>query len=191
VVAPPGISAAEQAALTDRVRRLVASPSWRETLARTGWTDAYLDGPAFRQFLLAEQARVHAVIDRLAQQAGAPAGATWQPTARTAPITALLACVALAAGRWWQRRGAAGKAASPARLTSVVGILAVLGLQAVAMPLVGFVPLAAVVFATTSQALGSRRPLRDAAIGALFAGALAVLFAWGLDVPLPRGRVLP
>ena len=66
VVAPPGISAAEQDALTRRVRRMVASPSWRETLQRTGWTDAYLDGAAFRQFLLAEQARVHAVLGRLA-----------------------------------------------------------------------------------------------------------------------------
>jgi uncharacterized BrkB/YihY/UPF0761 family membrane protein len=58
------------------------------------------------------------------------------------------------------------------------------------MPLVGFVPMAAAVFATTSRALGSRRPRRDVAIGALFAVALALLFAWGLDVPLPRG-VLP
>jgi putative tricarboxylic transport membrane protein len=191
VVAPPGISAAEQAALTDRVRQMVASPSWRETLARTGWTDAYLDGPAFRQFLLAEQARVHAVIDRLAQQSGTTAGTSWQPTARTAPIAALVACVALAAGRWWQRRTAPETAAPVARMAPVLAILAVLGLQAVAMPLVGFVPLAAVVFATTSHALGGRRPVRDAAIGALFAAALAVLFAWGLDVPLPQGRLIP
>jgi putative tricarboxylic transport membrane protein len=191
VVAPPGISAAEQAALADRVRRLVASPSWRETLERTGWTDAHLDGPEFRQFLLAEQARVHAVIDRLAQQSGTTAGGRWQPTADTAPVAALVACITFAAGRWWQRRGATGDVVPTARLVPVAGILAVLGLQAIAMPLVGFVPLAAVVFATTSHALGSRRSLRDAAIGGLFAAALAVLFAWGLDVPLPTGRLVP
>ena len=187
VVAPPGISAAEQAALTDRVRSLVASPSWRETLQRTGWTDAYLDGPAFRQFLLAEQARVHAVIGRLAQQSGTPPPATWMPTARTAPTAALVACLALGLARWWQRRGAADGTPPPTRVVPVVTLLAVLGLQAFAMPLVGFVPMAAAVFATTSRALGSRRPLRDVAIGALFAAALALLFAWGLDVPLPRG----
>jgi putative tricarboxylic transport membrane protein len=189
VVAPPGISAAEQAALTGRVRALVASASWRETLQRTGWTDAYLDGPAFRQFLLAEQARVHAVIGRLAEQSGTPAPASWMPTARTAPAAALIACVALGLARWWQRRTGADTATAM-RLAPVVALLAALALQAIAMPLVGFVPMAAAVFATTSRALGSRRPRRDVAIGALFALALALLFAWGLDVPLPRG-VLP
>jgi putative tricarboxylic transport membrane protein len=189
VVAPPGITAAEQAALTGRVRDLVASPSWRETLQRIGWTDAYLDGPAFRQFLLAEQARVHAVIGRLAQRSGTPAPTTWLPTARTAPIAALVACLALGVARWWQRRGGADPGSAATRFAPVVTLLAALGLQAIAMPLVGFVPMAAAVFATTSHALGSRQPLRDVAIGALFAVALAVLFAWGLGVPLPRAGV--
>ncbi len=85
VVAPPGISAAEQAALTARVKAMVGSAAWQETLQRTGWTDLYADGAAFRQFLLAEESRVVGVIERL--QSGRPAVATgFTPTARTAPL---------------------------------------------------------------------------------------------------------
>ncbi len=186
VVAPPGISAAEQDALSDRVRRMVASPSWRETLQRTGWTDAHLDGAAFRQFLLAEQARVHAVLGRLNQRSGDTHVAAWQPTSRTAPAIALVACLLLAVGVAWQHRGRA--ATTPVLpMAPTASLVAALALQAVGMPLVGFVPMAAGVFATTSRALGSRQLLRDLAVGAVFAGMLAALFAWGLDVPLPMG----
>ena len=186
VVAPPGISAAEQDALSRRVRQMVASPSWRETLQRTGWTDAHLDGAAFRQFLLAEQARVHAVLGRLSQRSSEVRTPAWQPTSRTAPALALVACALLALGVFLQRRGRP-VAAPTLQLAPAATLVAALSLQAVGMPLVGFVPMAAGVFATTSRALGSRRLARDLAIGAVFAGALAALFAWGLDVPLPMG----
>ena len=104
VVAPPGISAVEQATLTARVRALVGSAAWRETLQRTGWSDLYADGHAFRQFLLAEQARVVGVIARL--QAGrtrAPRGFT--PSPRTAPAVAVTLALGLGVLLWWQRRG--------------------------------------------------------------------------------------
>ena len=186
VVAPPGISAAEQDALSQRVRQMVASPSWRETLQRTGWTDAHLDGAAFQQFLLAEQARVHAVLRRLDQRSSEARLPTWQPTSRTAPALALTACAVLAIGVYLQRHG--GSVAAPALpITPAATLVAALALQAVLLPLVGFVPMAAVVFATTSRALGSPRLRRDLVIGAAFASALAMLFAWGLDVPLPMG----
>ena len=55
------------------------------------------------------------------------------------------------------------------------------------MPVVGFVPTAAVVFATGAYALGSTRVARNVAIGLAVASALAVLFGAGLDVPLPMG----
>ncbi len=118
VVAPPGISAAEQEALTARVRALVGSAAWRDTLQRTGWTDLYADGPAFRQFLLAEQARVVGVIERLqAGRAVAPGGLTL--SARTAPTVAVTLAAALAALLVWQRRddGRATASSSPAAST--------------------------------------------------------------------------
>ena len=190
VVAPPGISAAEQEALTRRVRALVASPSWRETLARTGWTDAYLDGAAFRQFLLAEQARVR-------RRARPPAGTVGASGRRLAADGAdrarrdadrgrrscrgsRLAAAHRRSRRWRRGHRAGGRPRRDARRC-----------QAIALPLAGFVPVATVLFASTSRALGSRRLLRDVALGAALAGTLAVLFAWGLGVPLPSGGELP
>ena len=194
VVAPPGISAVEQAALTARVRALVGSAAWRDTLQRSGWTDLYADGPAFKQFLLAEQARVTGVIARL--QAGGDAargtdarGITarrFTPSPRTAPTAAIIVTVALAALLVWQRRGQ-GSTASTGGEGRVVAIAAACIAQAVLMPLVGFVPTAAVVFATGASALGSARPLRNLAIGLAVAVTLAVVFGAGLDVVLPMG----
>jgi len=128
---------------------MVASPNWRETLQRTGWTDAHLDGAAFRQFLLAEQARVQAVLGRLNQRSSETRAAAWQPTSRTAPAIALIACALLAVGVAWQQRGRV--AMTPVLpIAPTASLVAVLALQAVGMPLVGFVPMAAGVFATTT-----------------------------------------
>lgn len=185
VLAPPGISAAEQAALTARVRRLTASAGWRETLARSGWTDQYLDGPAFRQFLLSEQARVEAVLGRLDTSRG-EARAGWTPTSGAMPVLALTASLMLGLSLAWQRRSQPAMLEG-ARIGSVCGVVAAFAFQASVLSLVGFIPTAAVVFATASRALGSRRLGRDAGIGLALAAALSLLFAAGLDVPLPMG----
>jgi putative tricarboxylic transport membrane protein len=64
-VAPPGLSDAEEEALTARITKLATSPKWRSTLAQNGWADEFLTGPPLRQFLLAEQARIEDVLRRL------------------------------------------------------------------------------------------------------------------------------
>ena len=46
------------------------SESWRATLTRLGWTDSYLAGPAFDQFLDAERVRVGRIVARLRGSAG-------------------------------------------------------------------------------------------------------------------------
>jgi putative tricarboxylic transport membrane protein len=202
VVAPPGLSAAEQAALTARVRALVSSASWRDTLRRTGWTDLYTDGPAFRQFLLAEQARVVGVVARL-QSGRAVAAGGFTPSPRTAPAVAVTLAAGLAALLVWQRRTRSRVPPGPSRASStalspspggsrrVAAVAAACLAQAVLMPLVGFVPAAAAVFTTGAYALGSRRVLGNAAIGVALAAVLALLFGSGLQVPLPTGAWLP
>ncbi len=62
VVAPAGISAAEQAELLDTVRALYQSPTWKAELKKQNWDDVYLDGPAFRTFLDAEEVRIRGVL---------------------------------------------------------------------------------------------------------------------------------
>jgi putative tricarboxylic transport membrane protein len=62
VVAPPGIGAAERAALTSLMDRLHASPPWKQVLAKNNWTDLYQSGPAFEAYLKEEDARAAAVL---------------------------------------------------------------------------------------------------------------------------------
>ncbi|HWP84766.1 MAG TPA: tripartite tricarboxylate transporter substrate binding protein [Terriglobia bacterium] len=62
VVAPPGISAPQRAALTELVDRMVRSPAWKTVLEKNGWIDMYQSGPAFEAFLKQENARATAVL---------------------------------------------------------------------------------------------------------------------------------
>lgn len=186
VVAPPGVSDAEAAALTARVRSAVESAAWRDTLARTGWTDQYLDGPAFRQFLLAEQARVNAVLARLAQGRATPA-ATWTPTSATAPALALAFTAVLMLALVWQRRGATAMPVVPGAHARVGLIAGALLLQALLQPLLGFVATATLVFAAGAAALGSPRHRLNAVVGLAVSLVIAMVFAAGLGVPLPLG----
>jgi hypothetical protein len=185
-VAPPGVSDAEAAALTLRVRAAVSSPAWRDTLTRTGWTDLYLDGPAFRQFLLADQARVEAVLTRLAS--GGPAtGARWTPTSATAALVAVSFTALLAGLHGWQRRGMPAAGAAPGGARRVALIAGATLVHAWLQPLTGFVPTATLVFTAGAAALGSQRHGRNALVGAAVAVVIAVVFAAGLGVPLPLG----
>ncbi len=186
VVAPPGVSDAEAAALAARVRVAVDSAAWRDTLARTGWTDQYLDGPAFRQFLLAEQARVHAVLARLAQGRATPA-TSWTPTSATAPALALAFTAVLMLALAWQRRGAPAMPGAPGAHARVGLIAGALLLQAVLQPLLGFVITATLVFTAGAAALGSRRHARNVGVGVAVTVVIAIVFAAGLGVPLPLG----
>jgi len=186
VVAPPGVSDADAAVLAARVRAAATTTSWQDALTRNGWTDLHLDGPAFRQFLLAEQARVQAVLRRLGSDTTAPT-ARWTPTSRTMPLTAIgLTVVALVTHLRNRRRARTEPFAPGGRQRVALVTTALLG-HALLMPLVGFVVTASGVFAAGAAGLGSRRPLRDALVGVAVAAAFALLFSLGLDVPLPAG----
>ena len=62
IVAPPGLSDADVEELRGVVARLHGSSEWRAALARNRWTDAYLDGDAFGQFVREESDRVGDVL---------------------------------------------------------------------------------------------------------------------------------
>jgi len=62
LVAPPGISAQQKAALTAAVDKALKSDEWAKILKTRGWDDAYLDADAFAAFLKTEQARVKDVL---------------------------------------------------------------------------------------------------------------------------------
>jgi putative tricarboxylic transport membrane protein len=62
VVAPEGIGAADRKALLDTMEHLAKSASWKETLKKQNWDDAYLAGEAFGAFLKTENDRVGKVL---------------------------------------------------------------------------------------------------------------------------------
>jgi putative tricarboxylic transport membrane protein len=62
VMAPPGITPEQRAALVDLVGKMVKSPAWTEILKQKGWDDAYLPGDGFAAFLKTEQTRVRDIL---------------------------------------------------------------------------------------------------------------------------------
>lgn len=62
VVAPPGISPAQKAALVATVTKAVKSDEWAKVLKARGWDDFYGDADMFAAFLKADQARVKEVL---------------------------------------------------------------------------------------------------------------------------------
>ena len=65
VVAPPGISAEQEAELEDLVLEMIATPEWAEALESYGWGDATLAGPEFEEFIAAEEERTAQIVEEL------------------------------------------------------------------------------------------------------------------------------
>ena len=65
VVAPPGISDADKAALIAALETMHASSAWKEALKKNSWTDAFLTGDEFKTFLTEQDKRVADVLTKL------------------------------------------------------------------------------------------------------------------------------
>ncbi|HEY0002816.1 MAG TPA: tripartite tricarboxylate transporter substrate-binding protein [Actinoplanes sp.] len=65
VVAPAGITDADEQALEDILVRMTKSPPWQATLERRGWGDATLAGPEFEQFIEQERKTVTNVLIKM------------------------------------------------------------------------------------------------------------------------------
>ncbi|MGH9199917.1 MAG: tripartite tricarboxylate transporter substrate binding protein [Vicinamibacterales bacterium] len=191
LVAPPGLSDAERVALIQRVTTVAQSQPWKTALEQNGWSDLFLPGQDFRQFLLAEHARVEAVLQRLASaDASRPAGLSLALTPTTLPtflVTvfagSVVALIARVRGRF-----AFALPEKPATMRVCVALLAL----PVLLPLAGFVLSSTALFTVVAQALdpnrheGSRGNLAlNVALGFAFAAALFLIFGRGLGVVLP------
>lgn len=102
--APPGIDDTQRERLLAAVDAMVASSAWQRSLERHRWTDLYLAGDGFMQFLLEEEARTAAAADpRGTQPAAHPASLRtlrmWMARNRIAlGVALLLLTVLVAAG---------------------------------------------------------------------------------------------
>jgi len=65
VAAAPGITSEQRAALVELMDRMRQSQAWKDTLEKNNWTDMYLAGPAFEDFLKQENARAAEVLQSI------------------------------------------------------------------------------------------------------------------------------
>ncbi|MER6914687.1 tripartite tricarboxylate transporter substrate binding protein [Streptomyces sp. NPDC000594] len=65
IVAPPGLSDEEREKLIALVAKLHDSKEWKESLKTHGWTDAFMTGDRFGDFLDAQDERVDTVLKEL------------------------------------------------------------------------------------------------------------------------------
>lgn len=190
VVAPPGLSEREQSRLVDQLTRMHDSAEWRAVLAQNGWDDLFLTGPAFKQFLLSEQARIDAVLRRLSAPStqAASSAAVLTPSPVTLPYaTAALFLIALALTLWRHR-----PAQSLTDRAAIGHAIAALVLLPLLFDALGFVVASTVTFGLVTMALRSpprRLSIVDLIVGAAFAALLFIVFTRGLGVALPSGSI--
>lgn len=192
IVAPPGLSDAEHDALITRVTRMANSEAWKAAIRQNGWDDLFLAGAGFRQFLLAEQARVSAVLQRLAAAEGTgPARFTLAVTPTTMPNATVVIFGLLVAGLAVARLRVRTPAPTPSpgrRMAALLGLA--LLLQPILMLTTGFIAASTVMFAITAAAWRGVRPAIgttawDVGVGAIFSSAIFFIFTVGLGVALP------
>ena len=186
IVAPPGISDAAQRAIVERLVHMHASPEWQAVLKHNGWDDLFLTGPPFKQFLLAEQARITDVLHRLSAGDAAATPAQTLVTPTTLPyVTAGLLALALMAsiaprGTW----------TTVADRTALSAALAGLLVFPLFMAVAGFVVAATLAFVCTAVAFRPtpRRPsVADWLVAVTFAAVVFIVFTRALGVSLPAG----
>ncbi|QZY51146.1 Bug family tripartite tricarboxylate transporter substrate binding protein [Leucobacter tenebrionis] len=64
-VAPPGISDAERQELLDILTEMHDTEAWTEALERNSWTDSWLTGPEFEEFVRSEQEDADSIVKEL------------------------------------------------------------------------------------------------------------------------------
>ena len=193
IVAPPGLTEAERDALVARIERMAASAEWKAVLAKNGWEDLFLGGTAYRQFLLAEQHRIEAVLRALASAKPSALAdgrsftrLTPQTLPRIAVVGAAVLIVLVVSRRTWPRSRRLPPPLKRWRTSqpAVPLLLLALFVHAMAMPVVGFIPASAALFAITARLMGSRRIAMDVAIGLTGATLLFFVFTRGLGLAL-------
>ncbi len=181
VVAPPGLTAAQRGTLTALVDRMAHSDTWRATQTRLGWTDAYLAGDDFEAFLDQERVRIGRIVARLRGASGEAARAGEWVFPFIVMAGSLVVLVLLMLQKTVSGPSADGNVSSALRVGA--GLVAFVALLDAA----GFVVAGTLLFVATAAAFGSRRWVRNLAIGLTLCGVVYVTFTRGLGAPLPPG----
>jgi putative tricarboxylic transport membrane protein len=182
--APPGLSSGDRRRLEAAVETMVQSPEWRNTLARYGWTDRFLSGPAFTRFLQTDEARVREVVLKRERGAG-DASHVPGPYATVVGVGLLSMALAFAFRARRSRRlvieppGAGWRA--------VILVAAGIAVDLAAIEYLGFILASIGLFWLTARAFDARHPMRDGAFAVVLSFAAYVVFVQFLDLSLPPG----
>ena len=65
ILAPPGITDEEFAELRTLVEESIATPEWQEAIERNKWTEVYLAGDEFDEFMASEQERIAMLVEEI------------------------------------------------------------------------------------------------------------------------------
>lgn len=65
LMAPPGIRDADLKVLMDSVGKMVASPAWKEIMAKRQWTDLYQPAGEFAAFIKEDRAKMEGILTEL------------------------------------------------------------------------------------------------------------------------------
>jgi putative tricarboxylic transport membrane protein len=65
VLAPPGISDNAKREMVKALEEMHGTSEWKEALVKNGWTDAFVTGAAFEQFLTDQDNRVSTTLTEL------------------------------------------------------------------------------------------------------------------------------
>ena len=65
VLAPPGISDEARQSMIKVLEDLHSTQGWKDALVKNGWTDAFVTGEAFEQFLVEQDNRVSTTLTEL------------------------------------------------------------------------------------------------------------------------------
>ena len=190
IVAPPGLSDAEQEALTARITKLATSAEWRSTLEQNGWDDQFLTGRALKQFLLAEQSRIEEVLRRLSatnNQSPARLAVTLTPSSLPNAIAICFLGVLVLTMLRITKQSVSFDRLGGRMAGAIIVTLLVLPVVFVAA---GFIVSSTLLFAIAAaslraKALSARSIAVDLIVGAAFSLALFLLFTRGLGVMLP------
>ena len=190
IVAPPGLSDFEQEALTARITKVATSAPWRATLEQNGWDDQLLTGPALRQFLLAEQARIEDVLRRLsATNARTPT--TLAVTLSPSSLPNAIAIAFFGALVLTLLTGTKPSAAPDRQGARMAGaLIATLLFLPFVFVKMGFVASSVLLFVVAASTLRARSfTLRsialDLVVGLAFSLTIFLVFTRGLSVALP------
>jgi putative tricarboxylic transport membrane protein len=194
VVAPPGLTSNQRTRLEQTVGAMVASAAWRATLTQYRWTDRYLSGLPFAQFVAAEEARVQRILAKLGT--GRESETTSLAGVGRYPLFVFVGLAATglvaAAGLWRDLRRASVVPAPLARVGAgpwkAVGLIVAAGLLELwLLERAGFVLASSLLFWLVARAFDPSRPLRDGVVAVTLSLSAYVLFARLLDIALPPG----